>query len=104
MPNRPAVQVPLADWTIPSAQVIFRSIGAAQRNAAAQQNQQIQEVIVLQIELTIAQIEYLRKVLFDRKIVMNLSTTADENKSPEYQTNADIRLLLDNAYEKGRFM
>ena len=43
LPNRPAVQVPLADWTIPSAQVIFRSIGAAQRNAAAQQNQQIQE-------------------------------------------------------------
>ena len=37
------MQVPLADWTIPSAQVIFRSIGAAQRNAAAQQNQQIQE-------------------------------------------------------------
>ena len=104
LPNRPAVQVPLADWTIPSAQVIFRSIGAAQGNAATQQNQQIQEVIVLQIELTIAQIEYLRKVLFDRKVVMNLCTTADENKSPEYQTNADIRLLLDNAYEKGRFM
>lgn len=58
----------------------------------------------MQIELTIAQIEYLRKVLFDRKVVMNLCTTTDENKSPEYQTNADIRLLLDNAYEKGRFM
>ena len=52
------------------------------------------------IELTIAQIEYLRKVLFDRKIVMNLCTTADENKSPEYQINADIRQLLDKAYEK----
>ena len=58
----------------------------------------------MQIELTIAQIEYLRKVLFDRKVVMNLCTTADENKSPEYQTNADIRLILDLAYDKGRFM
>ena len=56
------------------------------------------------IELTISQIEYLRKVLFDRKIVMNLCTTEEESKSPEYQINADIRLLLDKAYEKVCFL